>query len=93
MGSIYDKCYIDSSKTKFYRKFDYCDNPCEWSLSFSDTTLTIETINNGYDCGFGGNVIADGVYKKVNPKQPDYFEDMHGNKIYFAKTKPENYFK
>ena len=93
MGSIYDKCHIASDKTTFHRKFDYCNNSCEWSLNFSDTTVTIETINNAYDCGFGGNVIADGVYKKVSSEQPDHFEDMYGNKIYFAKTQPANYSK
>jgi len=93
MGSLYDKFYVGSDKGVFYKKFKYTDKPCKWSFVFNDSTLIIETIDDCYDCGFGGNVFADGTYKKVNFIQPDYFEDAHGRKIYFAKTKPGGYLK
>lgn len=93
MGSLYDKLYVGSNKSVFFKKLEYCDNPCKLSFIFTDTTLTIETLDNGYDCGFGGNVIADGIYKKVDSKQPEYFEDAHGEKVYFDKTPPEKYLK
>ena len=93
MGSLYDKLYIISDKCTFNKKFDYCVGSCIWSFVFDNDVLTIKTIENGYDCGFGGNVIADGVYKKISSSQPDYFDDAHGKRIYFAKTKPEEYYK
>ena len=91
MGSLYNSLKVNSDKCIFNKKFDYCDNNCKLSFKFKDSLLIISTINN--DCGFGGNVIADGIYKKVNSDQPTFFEDAHGNKIYFDKTKPDNYFK
>ena len=93
MGSLYDRCYVSSDSGIFYKKFDYCDGICKWKFVFSDSILTISTIDNGYDCGFGGNVWADGEYKKNSKNQPDYFEDIHGVKYYFEKTKPEDYDK
>jgi hypothetical protein len=93
MGTLYDRFCVNSDSSIYYKKFDYFDGICKWKYVFSDSTLTITTIDNGYDCGFGANVWADGVYKKVDTNQPEYFVDLHGVKYYFAKTKPEDYDK
>ena len=93
MGSLYNRLNVGSDKCIFNIKLDYCDSLCKLSFDFKDSILTVSTIDKGYDCGFGGNVIADGIYKKVDSNQPKYFEDAHGAKIYFDKTTPENYYK
>ncbi len=91
MGMLYDRFPVKSDKCVYYKKCDFCISPCKWSITFNDSSLIIETIDHGYDCGFGGNVIPDNIYKKISSQQPDYFEDPHGRKVYFSKTKPENY--
>lgn len=91
MGSMYNRLFVNSNKCIFNIKLDYCDNPCKLEFEFNDSTLTISTIDN--DCGFGGNVIADGIYKKVDSNQPKYFENGEGDKVYFDKMTPENYNK
>ena len=55
--------------------------------------LTIRTIGDCFDCGFGGNVIADNKYIRKDLTKPEFFTDGHGNKIFFKKTSPENYLK
>ena len=53
--------------------------------------LTIETLDEGNACGFGGGVHADRKYKQTNSKKPKYFIDGENRKIYFNKTSPEKY--
>lgn len=74
-------------------EFEYENVPCKWLLTFADSTLTIQTIDNCYNCGFGGGVAADNIYKRISSTQPDSFEDAHGMKVYFTKTKPERYYR
>ena len=93
MGSLYNRLTVGSDKCVFNKKLDYCESPCKLEFVFKDSILTVSTLENGYDCGFGGNVIADGVYKKVDSNQPEYFENAHGKKVYFEKTPPELYYK
>lgn len=93
MGNLYDRVKIKSDKGTYYTKFEYSESPCNFSLSFSDNKLTIRTKKNGYDCGFGGNVTADGEYFKVENAEFDSFIDMTGEKYFFNKTKPEEYAK
>jgi hypothetical protein len=93
MGNLYDRVKIKSNKGTYYAKYEYGENPCNFSLFFSGDKLIIKTKKNGYDCGFGGNVIADGVYNKVKSAEFDSFMDMTGEKYFFNKTKPEDYAK
>lgn len=94
MGTLYDRIAISNNKGIFVKKFVHCIGLCKWSIEFtSDSTLTIKTLDNNYDCGFGGNVWADGNYKKLKKGIIDYFIDMHGHKYFFDKTKPEDYYK
>jgi hypothetical protein len=56
--------------------------------------LIIKTINNCYECNFGGNVIVDNQYKlREGTSNPEYFIDGHGHKIFFNKTSPEDYLR
>jgi hypothetical protein len=94
MGSLYGKLCVSNEKITFVnREFEYENVSCKWLLTFADSTLTIKTIDNCYNCGFGGGVIADNIYKKISSIQPDSFENGEGTKVFFAKTKPEEYYR
>lgn len=93
MGSLYGRVAIKNGVGTFYTKFDYADMGCKWGLKFSKNTLTIATIDNQYECGFGGNVFADGDYILKSNKAVDHFETMEGQKFFFKTTKPEEFNK
>lgn len=90
-GVMYARLYVSSNKAVLNKQFLYCDSLCKLEFEFSDSTLTIKTIKS--DCGLGGGVLADGIYRKVNSQQPKYFEDGEGKKVYFNTTTPEKYYK
>lgn len=77
----------------YYKKDTYSDKSCKWLFNFTKNSLTIKTINEQNDCGFGNAVYVDGVFKRQSYKTKDYFEGMVGEKTYFKKTKPEDYYK
>ena len=62
-------------------------------MTINKKVLTIKTIDNCYECGFGANVTVDNQYIFKDNKIPKYFIDGHGHKIFFATTDPENYLK
>ncbi len=70
---------------------EYQNKGCKWEISINTDTLTISTIEG--ECGFGHSVMADGVYTKKDNHKPDFFEDRLGEKTYFSKTSPEEYYK
>jgi len=78
------KGVFSSSKNKYQGK------GCKWDISIKKDTLTIATIEG--ECGFGHSVVADGVFIKKDNNRPAFFEDVHGEKIYFIKTNPEEYY-
>ncbi len=93
MGSLYGRVKIINGSGTFFTKFDYSENSCKWNFRFLKNDLTIKTVDEQDDCGFGYAVIADGIFRKTSNKMLNYFEDMEGKKIYFKNTKPEDYYK
>jgi hypothetical protein len=93
MGSLYGRVKILNSTGTLSTSFDSSSKGCKWTFHFSKDNLTITTIDGRDDCGFGFAVIADGVFKRTSNKIISSFEDMEGKKIYFIKTKPEDYYK
>jgi hypothetical protein len=94
MGTLYDRIVIKDGKGVFLsREFENNKSSCKWSFTFSKKILTVATIGNNYECGFGGNVRVDGNYKKVKKLKQDFFIDPHGVKYFFSKTKPEDYYR
>jgi hypothetical protein len=89
LGQLYSRIKIQNGQGIYYNKSDYYN--CKWQITLVDKTLTIKTLDNCYKCSFGGNVIADGIYKRKNKSKPKFFIDGHGHKIFFSKTSPENY--
>ena len=92
MGTLYGRVIIKDGKGVFsYDEFEYKGQACKFAITISKDTLSIATIGKNYECGFGGNVFADGIYKKVKNLKQDFFIDPHGGKYYFKETKPEQY--
>lgn len=92
MGSIYGQMKIVNSIGIFYTKFDYLDYGCKLTFHFSKNNLIVKGIEQE-GCGFGNAVYADGNYKKTSNKVLSYFQDKEGEKIYFKRTKPKDYYK
>ena len=93
MGFLYGRLKIIKDSGMFYFKDTNLENGCKWSFKFSKYILKIKTLENMDDCGFGGGVFADGIYKRISSKTQNYFQDGEGRKFYFKKTKPEDYYK
>ena len=93
MGYLYGRVKIVNDRGTFFTTFDSVSNGCKLAFLFSKNNLTIETVDGQDYCGFGYAVIADGAFKRRSKKLISSFEDMEGKKIYFSKTKPEDYYE
>ena len=96
LGQLYDRIKIkDGEGVYFSTAFDYTDEKkgCKWQMTIKKQMLTIKTLENCYECGFGANVIGDNQYTLKNSKIPQFFIDGANNKIFFSKTSPGDYFK
>jgi len=74
--------------------FEYDSEGCNWQITFKNNSITIHSKNDdsNINCSFGGhNVSAFGDYKKEGNTKPSYFSNYQDEKIYFNKTKPEDY--
>jgi hypothetical protein len=92
-GTLYGRVAIRYGTGTFYTESQYSDDGCKWIFDFTANNLTIRTIDDQYACGFGHGVFIDGIFNKQATKAIDYFKDMEGTKIYFEKTKPEDYYR
>jgi hypothetical protein len=92
IGQTYSRLKISEGQGMYYSNEDG-GNGCKWQVTINKGLLTIKTLDNAYDCGFGHGVGANGIYKQKSHKRCEYFIDGHGDKIYFQKTSPENYLK
>lgn len=90
-GTLYARLQIKDGKGTFYTN-TFSENGCKLNFRFIKNNLIIETVDAQFDCGFGNGVFADGRFIKESSKIPYYFEDDI-EKIYFKKTKPEDYYK
>jgi hypothetical protein len=90
-GRLYGRMKVINGSGVFNTQFDFLENACTWKVSITPQHLTLSTINNQFDCGFGNAVIADGAYKKISSKKPEYFVQGDGKRVYFSKVKPEQY--
>jgi len=93
LGQLYDRLKIENGKGIYFSKYDFDEKGCKWEVIIDNNTLTIKTIDNCFECGFGGNVIADNKYIRKTLTKPEYFTNGEGNKFFFNKTSPENYMK
>ena len=96
MGSLYGRIKVINDSGIFYSESDSLGSlgkGCKFLMQFFQNKIKIETIEDYYDCGFGYGVDVDGEFIKKSNKKIDYFEDQEGKKIYFEKTKPQEYYK
>ncbi len=83
MGAIYGRVLIKKGRGIFISSIEGYKKSCELSFQFMTGKLTVNTINDNDDCGFGYGVFADGKFRKITNKNPQYFLDMTGEKQYF----------
>lgn len=91
MGDLCGRVTLTDGKGVFERKFNYGEEDCKWSMTFTDDKLIIEIMDEQYECGFGYGVYADGEYIRKSNAIPEYFVDFTGAKQYFSKIKPEEW--
>jgi hypothetical protein len=84
---------ITNASATFYYKFNHTVKGCHWMVKFDEDKVSIKTVSDQYECGFGAHVYADADYTRVSDKSVEYFVDAHGTKVFFKATKPEGYYK
>jgi hypothetical protein len=85
MGELYDTLKVKDNRAIYFKKSDGSDKGCKWQIDFYGDSLTIKTLDNGYDCGFGNGVSADGKYTVINHDVPSFYISMEGDTLYFGK--------
>ena len=88
MGSLYGRLKIIKGHWTYVSK----DQRCQWTIQFSNHKLSIGTVKEFYDCGFGNGVILDGSFEQTSKKVPDHFVNLEGTKYFFKTTTPEKYY-
>ena len=56
MGELYGRVKIIDGRGTFYIKLDSSDKGCKWGFKFSKSMLSLKTIGDYFDCGFGNAV-------------------------------------
>jgi hypothetical protein len=88
MGSLYGRLKIINGQGTYASK----DQGCQWTIQFSNDKLTIGTVQEFYDCGFGNGVVVDGSFGQTSKKVPDHFVNQEGTKYFFKTMTPEKYY-
>ena len=91
-GELYGRLKIKFGIGLFYAKSNADSKGCKLLFRISESKLEIETLEECNECGFDRGVYADGNYVHGDRKKPEYFIDFKKTKIYFNKTKPEEYY-
>lgn len=87
MGSLYDRMRIMNDQAIY----ESGTSDCRWTFLFAENRIIVKTLGQSDDCGFGGSIIADGVFERTSKVLPVYFVNGEGEKIFFKTTPPEKY--
>jgi len=87
-GALYGRLKLNK-KDGSYEYLPVKDGDCKLTFIKKGNAITVKTISG--DCGFGHDVYADGLYYLTDAKNPAYFSNRTGKKIFFDKTAPENF--
>lgn len=87
MGLLLGKVKLENGYGIYYKKDEYSDGGCKFSLKFKPNELTITTLENQDECGFGHGVYIDGIYKRTSDEQPEFYISGEGDKVYFKSIK------
>jgi len=82
-GELFDTLSVKQNQAIYQGSSDYGEKGCKWQIDFESDSLRITTLDNSYDCGFGGNVIADGVYQLNSRQVPQFYIKNQGDTVYF----------
>lgn len=66
---------IEGDMAIFTEENEYSDVPCKITIKFTKPG-EIEVTQNDSDCGFGHNVSAEGIYKKVSNIKPTFDDSL-----------------
>lgn len=83
MGLLLGKVKIENDYGIYENKDEYSENGCKFSLKFKPNELTITTLEDKDECGFGHGVYIDGSYNKTSNAQPEFYTNGEGDKVYF----------
>ncbi|UOQ53405.1 hypothetical protein [Hymenobacter cellulosivorans] len=78
-------------KTAYYSaKAPEDEHGCRLRIAFTPAGATVASVP-GYtqDCLFGGNLTADGTYRRVSQRVPAYVISGEGDTLYFAHLPPD----
>ncbi len=93
VGIMYERVKIEGDSGVLY-SMRWADTlGCKLSFKFEGDRLNVKTLDSCNECGFEGDVYADGSYKKYIKIVPDYFVDRREKKIFFKWIKPEDYYQ
>jgi hypothetical protein len=93
MGSLFGEIKIINNAGIFISNDTGLQGGCKLEFKFSEKLLTIKTIKDQSECGFGYSVYADGIFQQVSDTVPAYFETQEGEKVYFKDKRPEDFYK
>ncbi len=89
-GYLYGRVVINDGAGLYYNYSFDSTIGCKWLFQFSKNRITIETLEDGVECGFGYGVYADGTYKKTAGVRPYFLKEGGNERVYFEKTKPSD---
>ncbi|SMC77045.1 hypothetical protein [Moheibacter sediminis] len=88
MGLLLGKVKLENGYGIYYKKNEYSDRGCKFSLKFKPHELAITTLEDQDECGFGNGVYIDGTYTRTSDVQPEFYTSGEGDKVYFKSIKP-----
>ncbi len=83
MGQLYGIAIANTIPGTFQYSEIGDDYQCKFNLIFSDSGLTIVTVDDNYECGYGNGIISDDVYPKESSTVPEKYIDGQGDTYYF----------
>lgn len=90
LGQLYGRLEIEDGIGFYFLKENYNKKGCKLRFKFDNKILSINTLDECSECGFGGNVIADNRYVRKALTTPKYFTNGEGKKVFFNLTSPEH---
>lgn len=91
LGQLFGQMTIKDNIGIYDSKIDGDDFNCILKFKFTSKQIQVTTESGHDDCGFGGNVYADNVYKLIDKSIPKYFINGEGDTIQFKGLTVEKY--
>lgn len=82
-GELFDTLRVKQNQAIYNGNTGDGDNGCRWQIDFYRDSLRVRTLAQANDCGFGANVVADGMYEVENRDIPKFVIKNQGDTLYF----------